>query len=1363
MLSPVPASVAQAQASTSSAITLYPVESVPSHLLCAICTLPYENPVHFLPCCHVFCLECIQLWIGMNLGDDLLQNELRRAYPAEGEVVPAASTELLSGYEDMSQLGYQSRQQLMFELARMGDSRSQSGVSNFANNLYDSFNHLTPAQRQHLQQQQNQQRVAVLLQSREMPKCPMCRTGLHINGWDRIEEQIKVPVTVSSRPRPSNNTTTASPSSSSEWLERGGMIQGQRPVSGVERRRVRPDRFASNSGSRRREEVIGEEEEEEIEMEQVRTTRSRSNINTLSPYPSSSSPPTQGSRQHGRSDRTYPRYMDQPTVQTDRRLLRQGRLDGNDDEEIQSPTTAVIGRRPSEWMRYQQRQLQAHQEQLQSNRLQANEAAAGVSDQSDTPHPHAVVEDRYTDQQEQIRRLYLEQESQEELLRTLTARAASIIEAEEESRRQESDSSSPGFATTVENTGTRNSLNEHTTPQNQSDDQEERSDEIENGSERVQALQSTLQIDTSLSRSSSRQSHGSQNASNHSRSRENMHNNEEAGQVVLEQGSAQLEESSGNNTGADASDSDDNNSIINSIQQGTRAWAERPSSLRHGLDGSEESLELSLDDVEGDLSVSDSVTNSARPSFGSHSPSLLLSPSNESTLSIETSSTFSQSIQTHSSIDTPFSQRSSIQPQWERHSLSLRMPILETDHTQQHWIDQNVEDEDQANCYKAVPSTVMSVDSGMLPSSSSASTKEKSGVEQGDITKERAATPAPNVWDNDLSSGSSVQGSSSGATLDTNLVSSSSSVWKAGTSISPLIRDLDIHSPIVIAEGSMTTIADMQIDAGILARARSHSVALSDEDFRGSAIRERPSPVDSPIPTPSTARPRNRFPAGISLAGEDDDEEEDVDDDASEANNPHPELEQDEAPGTPDSLSVEAEVMDQTAVAPSESPNAHGSREEEGAPIDSIDANIPTEDISGQSIAAAVAPSTAREESTEPIRDPLSAAISSSESTPTILGSVDIAQQERGQVTSSVSSVRPRRATMSSPPPLPLPLPVTVEEQGILRAAPMATTNGSARAEEDRGMTSLEDIRPMPIGSSNLRNSGVQGFDVEPTTSPAPYSGPISTTGSAPSASQEPQEEQPPAVRVQEHIQYRTLVRYQPRLPKAHVMSDLISQIQVECPHKEFGCHETVEMQKALQHGRDQCQFRQVMCPRPQCGLWMRADQIVDHVVMVEMTSGSSSSNGNSTSSSSASSPSSSDPPSISSVRVVGCAAGLSPQKRQNNGVRAQQRPLRGQRSQSGGGSSSLPKKQQQQAPQTLSETTTRTTGPPSPSLNTRACAGLTWDREQLARATGIIGQLTEENSSLRQTVRQLTLRNSELMKDKDRWQRYANIGLRRD
>jgi hypothetical protein len=62
-----------------------------------------------------------------------------------------------------------------------------------------------------------------------------------------------------------------------------------------------------------------------------------------------------------------------------------------------------------------------------------------------------------------------------------------------------------------------------------------------------------------------------------------------------------------------------------------------------------------------------------------------------------------------------------------------------------------------------------------------------------------------------------------------------------------------------------------------------------------------------------------------------------------------------------------------------------------------------------------------------------------------------------------------------------------------------------------------------------------------------------------------------------------------------------------------------------------------------------------------------------------------------------------------------------------------------------------------------RPCPGLSWEREQLARATGIIGQLTEENSSLRQMIRQLSLQNSKLHKDKDRWQRYANPSPRRD
>jgi len=62
-------------------------------------------------------------------------------------------------------------------------------------------------------------------------------------------------------------------------------------------------------------------------------------------------------------------------------------------------------------------------------------------------------------------------------------------------------------------------------------------------------------------------------------------------------------------------------------------------------------------------------------------------------------------------------------------------------------------------------------------------------------------------------------------------------------------------------------------------------------------------------------------------------------------------------------------------------------------------------------------------------------------------------------------------------------------------------------------------------------------------------------------------------------------------------------------------------------------------------------------------------------------------------------------------------------------------------------------------------CPGLTWEREQLTRATGIIGQLTEENTSLRQMIRQLQSQNSKMLKEKiekekerDRWQRFTNL-----
>ncbi|KAF9208038.1 hypothetical protein BGZ49_009990 [Haplosporangium sp. Z 27] len=1308
LLSPVPASAAQGPSKTTSS-SLSPT-SITTTTTTTITLYPVES-----------------LWIGMNLSDDLLQNELRRAYPAEGDAILEDGMNTLASFEDSSQS--------IFELSRMNDSGSIPGVSTSFSSFYESFNHLSPAQQHLLQQQQNQQRIAVLLESREMPKCPMCRTGLHISGWDRIEEHIKIPVSVSPRPTSSNNAATAP--SSSEWMGHRGMSHGERPVSGVERRRMRSDRSTPNVSSRRRQEVIGEEdegEEEEIEMEQVGVLRSRDNSNsnnTVSSHPSSSSSSMYQSRQDSRSDRSQQRHLELPAAQTDLREQYSNR-DENDgdvdeDDEILSPTTAVIGRRPSEWMQYQLRQIQVQQERQQANRLRAGAAAAAAAatanrhDRDESPHPHALVdiEERYIEQQEQIRRLLLEQESQEEQLRTLTARAASIIEEQEQSRRRGSNSVSSAFASTVggenpNNNSHRESNTRANEPQSQRESFRTSDDRSNNVILRPQPRYSQLQINTSLSRPSSHQNQSSENSSRQP-TRESVlshdtatsrpqHNNQDH----QEQNQPTPLELTDNDRVEGADDSDDN-SIMDAIQQGTRAWAQRPLSLR-----------LSPNE-EGDMNVSDSVSDSAMSSCGLQSSSLPLSPFNESTLSYRTSSTFSQSVQNNTSIRTSLSQLPSSHSQWSRDSLALQMPTLEGDITsfgqeespqplknlmsdahddciEQPWADHRA-GEDHMSYHK-------DLDQDEQGEFSSSTAHEGSTVSKDD-TQGDSVLNEPGDECCDISStiglpsedadhgpiGTLTQGTSSGASLGSELFASSSPYWKIGSTLT--LQDLDIHSPIVTAEGSMTTIADMQIDADILARARSNSALLSDEDMPN--ISGHRSPIDSPIPTPSTARPRRRFPAGIPLNGEDDDQ---ADDDQAD----------DDQADDEDDFQLESDTE-----APIE--DLSGEMEALGSPQSDLHGRI-VEDTEPEHIPEVSQPPLP---STMPsIQDPLSAAISSPELVPVV--------QE--------SLAEPNLEPVSSPLHLPVPTPVAsiVEQEAELGPRPSLSVSISQMAPEnsasnEQNIPTPEDVRPTSITVST-RHSATDA-SLESTTLLEHFTSEISMD------SQE--ERDSSAARVREHIQYRTIVRYQPRLPKAHVMSDIISQIRVQCPHKELGCEEIMEMQKALQHGREKCQFRMVMCPRPRCGLWMKADQIVEHIMMVEPSNSSSPSSN---------SPSSSDSFSMS-VRSTGRTTC---QQRDDINGRIQQRSPRGQRNLNGINAFSS-----KQGATTIVGGTRVSSQSDSSIL---PCAGLTWEREQLARATGIIGQLNEENSSLRQTIRQLRMQNSKLLKDKDRWQRYANLGL---
>ncbi|KAG9323134.1 hypothetical protein KVV02_005841 [Mortierella alpina] len=1367
LLSPVPASLALTQGhdsskagsagasasltagapapSAASTITLYPVDPVPSHLLCAICTLPYENPVHFLPCCHVFCLECIQLWIGMNLSDDLLQNELRRAYPTTDDERDLA----------------------------LGDAT-------------------------HIQ----------------------------------TEEQIKVPVSVSHRPAPSSTTRDSlSLSAPSEWLNRSGHAQGQRPVSGVERRRMRSDRMGSGGSSGRgvqgsnRGEVIDEEvgEDEEIEMEHVGSLRRNTASNhssysrqgdAMSPFPSASSsrrPSRLGRQRHQSSSERYIHF-------SDGRLFHRDSMDGNEDEELQSPTTAVIGRRPSEWMRYQQRQIQAHQEQLQAQRADSNanaddDTAATTGGQAGfhnipsgqtTGHQHNATEtDRYDHQQEQIRRLFQEQESQEELLRTLTARAASIIEAEEGARRRESDSTSPPFMASDDGSAPDSSVHPHDAQGGSLNGHNGQlslgSEEDDSEPQRSHLRHSLLQIDTTVPRpGSARQSLVRQHSTSHSR-----HISRDISQRIIAQentfsavvldgedqvysghephhAQSQQQGPSGNDEDEDINQSDDNNSDISIFQQETRARVQRPSSLQPNLEEEQGLPPSTQDQSEGDMSVSDSVSDSTRSPTESPSSSstLPLSPSNDSTLSFRTSSTYSLRNQT--SVGTPFSQRSSSQPQWDRHSLSLQMPTIETtlehcsasegEHTcgdrngeqhtyaEQPWSE---EDLDSPECRKdsdsgefsgstllsemsraesksradtpgdcALVTTVESSNDATLSSTSSTEIDDNSRLEACNQPNSMHAAVAEQP--------DSAQGSSSNGPLMSLRPPYDSSETLLSPSVSPLVRELDITTPTSASQSTMSTIADVQISAYILARARSNSALLSDEDLL--MVGDHPSPVDSPIPTPSTARPRQRFPAGVRLAGDEDGPEEEEEEEPLEEE----QEEQEEHQAVPSvAFGSGAAPEDRSDVIAHGQHLASGLAEAQEA-VDSLSEEVVVTPERSDSDTTTFAP-------TAVIFDPLSAAASSFEGTDQ---DEDGQRDERSSSPSGTPIIQPLRATISSssPPPLPLPLPTPVEGnvsapsyQEMVELTPTATAyNDQLRIDDESSRFAPESIQPTSNNSSR-RASGLRLMDLESATaatSSTPY---LAEPTLEPRVRDE--DLTPGSTRVETHIQYRTLVRYQPRLPKAHVMSDLISQIRVQCPQREFGCQETMEMQLAMQHGRDQCKYRMVMCPRMRCGIWMRADQILEHILMVEAGTSPA------PSSSSSTSLSGSRPNSDSSSRLAGRSSGSGLQQRQSGiaGNRDHQRPRRNHQNHADNMTSISPKQPQEVDPVMASD----------PSIP--PCPGLTWEREQLAKATGIIGQLTEENTSLRQMIRQLTLQNSKLLKDKDRWQRYANLGLGRD
>ena len=794
---------------------------------------------------------------------------------------------------------------------------------------------------------------------------------------------------------------------------------------------------------------------------------------------------------------------------------------------------------------------------------------------------------------------------------------------------------------------------------------------------------------------------------------------------------------------------------------------------------------LSFTDIldDHDLSVSDSVSDSTAPSSGSESPSHLISPSNESTLSYQTSSTY----QNNQSLGTPISHRSSSQPLWDlqiesrpmslslsQHSHSLQMPSFEAmtavaedsgdveeptvndchEYRDEPWNDSYQEEEEDSDCRKARRSVVnecstSTLEAELARAESNRPTEEKS-PEEGNAA---ATAVGPSANTNCVEPSISGPSLALGSSLTAEILLPSA--WKTGPSgYSPHVRDLDIHTPIITTtEGSVTTLADMQMEADILARARSNSIVFSDED--SPIIRESPSPMDSPIPTPSTARPRNRFPSGFRLIR--DDEEDDGNESFHDADAADEEVgdemdlesEQEDSAG----LTIEERGAspvetdeERDSVQDEELARGHDSQRQLGDDDEQLLLPQFTRELAGDSFAGSTStvadsgglhgaenvPLIEVETSVDTLSEITSdrmqpdstmpqestPAVTSIAETLTLVTEDPLTSPSTGEATVAVATAQetavlrshsstspPRRSSlaMTAPPALPMPLLAesnqTTFQQHSEPGSPEITTRSTRASGEVRNTTvgapanfaigereregnspladllahtpssivstlSLEesftensrsaqggsipqqqwrrhDQDVVTVGeegedieesreetlSQTQRHENVQGVRYEHENQPEQshrhqyphqqYPRPEhphrqqqqqqrSQLQQLQQRSQLQQQQQEEEERVHVHIQYRTLVRYQPRLPKAHVMSDLISQIRVQCPQTAFGCDETMEVQRAWQHGRDHCRFRKVMCPRARCGLWMRADQILEHILMVDSTSTSS-------------------------------------------------------------------------------------------------------------------------------------------------------------
>ncbi|KAG0245081.1 hypothetical protein BGW41_004338 [Actinomortierella wolfii] len=1276
-----------------------------------------------------------------------------------------------------------------------------------------------------------------VLQTREMPKCPMCRTALYVQGWDRIEKKILIPTSASGRrhPSPILSSTHSSSSPSGPPSHTPELYSGSTPADherGRTNQRIHGQRSSARGGAptrsrlgptphlRQRATDHDGEEDDGVELEQV-------------------------TRFHGRDPLSY-----QPLTE---------RMDTTDEGERSPPVASIIGRRPSEWMRYQQQQIQAQQEQNRRGQdpTENNNPVHPIrSDSFRTQADTMAILDRH---QQQIQRLYREQQEQEELLRMLAARALSLVGG--------------------------NGGETDSTSEDQSTDPEIR----EGQRHRLSMAQPRLQVDTLGSRSDGRQTRDSIRAQGEISTRQREvasgHDDTQSGH----QSPPNDANDDADNTHSYLANSLNNNGILDELQQGTRAWAEEDSSnigptaslntadnrlsnvtalstsTLRASDSVEQEQEQEQEPAQNDLYRLRSPDTSQLSPVDSLSSESNLSLHTESSLALESSqasaapdsSTRPPSIGSRFSFTSSRSEyRRDRESQSTIQSHGLQMPRLElplnfgvNDGAESQELDQmdhdretmcNVDNSstaDEMNRHDFEPeATLASIsqsDDGIASCGSSGTRAPLTSDESCMATEPQDSGHMPALNDS-LSATAEVTGPV--LVIDTATVCTASSASDAvPTPLTSTVQGLQVMDT---APNSLSSESSVRLDARAVPQCSR-------------------SPTASPLPTPlSTTPARARFPRGVLLDGEDgSDSEVEADSgnvlgqrtlrselelrgfslsDVYSANEgssssslelPPPRIESVASVRTwmeeeqrelrecipalslpsPLSRNVPITIPTSTAVgtepvtlsepdipepcffSPSSATTSTvvTTQTEEQAVEDTptsvevaedtdIPSNTPTDLVS-----TTINESTNNVDHEASLNDSISTSRDIAETADVSSANITIDQS----IAESHRSSSRRNSTHEDQEPAITSDPLDVIQSTTAHHSLEPATTSTAENEflpstSDSSIdisttaTTTADqpnIRPQPsvqevmptisspqlttrpyIGVSRAARSSQHDLPQVPRTvratptatrtrdgrrqphlrsSPSPPSSTQSSTPTVTAASQL-QPLPPPQ-------QFRIHVRFQPKLPKAHVMSDLISQIVVECPHRVHGCTETMPYQAAPTHVRDQCRFRIVTCPRPRCGLQMRADLILEHVLKSEAASV------------------------VGSPVLSSSTGSLGLGSTGNLGGGGNSPPSSSTGSWHSGAHSTdqcSVNTRQGLTGQPIVSTSTSTNADTSNDAVIPSCPGLTWEREQLARATAIIAQLTEENSGLRNSMRQLSQQNANLLKEKERWKRYENL-----